>query len=352
VPGARARTAVVGAGIYGSTIAARLAGHGHDVRLFDPLGVLRAASAINQYRVHAGYHYPRSDETIVEVLEARREFLDTYADAVGWSRANYYAIPHEGSLTTPDDYEAVMERHGLPLRACKPAWMDFGFIDRCYEVDETTYDPERLRDLLEQRLAEANVVFEPRAYDERMRSEFDFVVFATYGMGPSRSHFRIAKFQVAEKILIRLPEALHGVALVVVDGPFTAFDPYGASENSLFGSARNTNHWTTTDPGEPVPERYRPLLNAPRFEPCEFTNFAKMRDDGVLAVPQVADARYLGSRFTMRVVEDSPADDRRTLYVEPGAPGEIHVFSGKVVSAVKAARLVCERLDAEMDRTG
>jgi hypothetical protein len=343
---------VVGAGIYGSTIAARLAEHGHDVRLFDPLGVLRAASAINQYRVHAGYHYPRSDETIVEVLEARREFLETYADAIGWSRTNLYAIPHEESLTTPDDYEAVMERHGLPLRACKPPWMDFGFIDRCYEVDETTYDPERLRDLLDRRLGAAGVQFEHRAYTESMRSEFDFVVFATYGMGPSRSHFRIAKYQVAEKILIRLPEPLHGVALVVVDGPFTAFDPYGSSDTSLFGSARHTNHWTTTDPDEPVPEQYRPLLNAERFEPCAFTNFEAMRTACTLTVPSAADAVYIGSRFTMRVVEDSPADDRRTLYVEPGAPGEIHVFSGKVVSAVKAARLVCERLDAEMDRAG
>jgi len=30
--------------------------------------------------------------------------------------------------------------------------------------------------------------------------------------------------------------------------------------------------------------------------------------------------------------------------VQDGAPGEIHLFSGKVVSAVKAARLVCERI--------
>ena len=62
-----AKVAVAGAGIYGATVAIRLAELGHDVRLFDPLGILRAASAINQYRVHAGYHYPRSLETIQEM---------------------------------------------------------------------------------------------------------------------------------------------------------------------------------------------------------------------------------------------------------------------------------------------
>lgn len=59
-----ASIALAGAGIYGATVAIRLAEHGHHVRRFDPLGILRAASAINQYRVHAGYHYPRSLETI------------------------------------------------------------------------------------------------------------------------------------------------------------------------------------------------------------------------------------------------------------------------------------------------
>src|SRR2546430_7068992 len=47
---------------YTTLFRSRLAELGHDVRLFDPLGILRAASAINQYRVHAGYHYPRSLE--------------------------------------------------------------------------------------------------------------------------------------------------------------------------------------------------------------------------------------------------------------------------------------------------
>jgi hypothetical protein len=52
----------------------------------------------------------------------------------------------------------------------------------------------------------------------------------------------------------------------------------------------------------------------------------------------------LGSRFTVRVVENNPIQDRRTLYVQESAPGEIHIFSGKVVGAVKAARLVSERI--------
>jgi glycine/D-amino acid oxidase-like deaminating enzyme len=340
-----AHVAVAGAGVYGATVAVRLAALGHQVDLYDPLGVLQAASAINQYRVHSGYHYPRSDETIVEVLSARDEFLKEYADAIVRATTNYYAIPREGSLTAPEAYEDVMARHGLPLRRREPPWMDFDFIDRCYEVEESTYDPDLLRDLLHSRLERAGVHLHREPFPAARRAEYDFVVHATYGLGPSRAQFSIAKYQVAEKILIQLPEELQHVALVVVDGPFTAFDPYGASARSLFGSARHTNHWTTTDPDEPVPEKYRRLLNRPTFEPCDFTNFEQMRAACALTAPAAASAVYLGSRFTLRVVEDSPADDRRVLYVKESEPGELHIFSGKVVSAVKAARIVGDLIE-------
>lgn len=337
-----AKIAVAGAGIYGATAAIRLAEQGHHVHLFDPLGLLRAASAINQYRVHAGYHYPRSVETINEIAEARAEFTQVFADAIVRNSVHYYAIPKEHSLTSPDLYESVMSKHGLPLKTCRPGWMNFDFIEKCYEVDESIYDPGVLRGLVEVRLKSQGIRLEQRQLTPEMRPEYDFVVWATYGLGPSRGFFKTAKYQVAEKILIELPPQLRGVALVVVDGPFTAFDPYGSSWRSLFGSAKNTNHWTTTNASEAIPEPYAGILNKPEFEPVPFTRFAPMRADCSLSVPAAKDAVYIGSRFTIRVVEDNPGHDRRILHVQEGAPGEIHIFSGKVVSAVKAARLVCE----------
>ncbi|PYU01712.1 MAG: hypothetical protein DMG38_02515 [Acidobacteria bacterium] len=339
-----AKVAVAGAGIYGATVAIRLAEQGHNVRLFDPLGILRAASAINQYRVHGGYHYPRSLETIQETLEARAEFIRAFEPAIVRNSCHYYAIPKEGSRTPPDMYERVMKGQGLPLKPCRPDWMNFDFIEQCYEVTEHIYDPDVLRGLLEKRIHSLGIPFERGEFTAAMRPEFDFVVWATYGLGASRRAFKIAKFQVAEKMLIELPPALQHIALVVVDGPFTGFDPYGSSSRSLFGSAKNTNQWTTTDPDEPVPEPYAGILNESEFRPVPFTRFEAMRQDCCESVPGAKNAKYIGSRFTIRVVEDNPEHDRRILYLQEGAPGEIHIFSGKVVGAVKAARLVCERI--------
>jgi voltage-gated potassium channel Kch len=339
-----AKIAIAGAGIYGATAAIRLAERGHQVTLFDPLGVMRAASAINQYRVHSGYHYPRSPETITETLEARREFIQAFAPAIVRNSRHYYAIPCEGSRTRPQEYEQIMQSHGLPLHACRPEWMNFEYIDQCYEVEENIYDPDSLRSVIESRLDALKINFQQSVFLREMRGDYDFVVWATYGMGASRDIFKIAKYQVAEKILIALPAELQGIALVVVDGPFTAFDPYGGSRHSLFGSAKHTNHWTTSDPQNPIPEEYLSVLNQSEFVPVADTRFEAMREDCCLAVPAAKDANYIGSRFTLRVVEDNPEHDRRILYVRDGLPGEIHIFSGKVVSAVKAARMVCEKI--------
>ncbi len=340
----KSKVAIAGAGIYGAATAIRLAEQGHDVHLFDPIGILNAASGINQFRIHSGYHYPRSPETIRETMEARGEFLQTYAPAIVRNSTHYYAIPHEGSQTPPALFEQVMGEHKISLKPCRPSWMNFGFIDKCYEVEEQIYDPEILRDLLTDQIKALNIKFVPSRFEQSMRIGYDYVVWATYGLGPSRGLFKSVKYQVAEKILIRLPKQLQGVSLVIVDGPFTAFDPYGSSERSMWGSAKHSNHWTTTDPTESIPEKYRPLLNGPRFEPISWSRHEAMRQDAILGIPAAADAEYLGSRFTIRVVENNPAQDRRTLYVQETAPGEIHIFSGKVVSAVKAARLVGDML--------
>jgi len=341
----KARVAVAGAGIYGATTAIRLAESGHSVHLFDPLGIMNAASAINQYRIHSGYHYPRSPETIRETLEARAEFTQTFLPAIVRNSRHYYAIPKEGSVTSPGLFEKVMAQFDVPFEDCRPEWMNFDFIDKCYKVDEQIYDPDVLRKIVAEQIEALKIPFQRRAFTPEMRPEYDFVVYATYGLGPSRGLFKTAKYQVAEKILIQLPKELQGLSLVVIDGPFTAFDPYGSSERSLFGSAKNTNHWTTLNPNEEIPEPFASLLNQPAFEPVSFTRFEAMRRDSALPVPASKDAVYIGSRFTIRVVENNPAQDRRTLYVEEPAPGEFHIFSGKVVSAVKAARIICETIE-------
>ncbi len=153
----KAKIAVAGAGIYGATIAIKLAKEGFLVKVFDPLGVLCAASSINQLRVHSGYHYPRSFDTIKEILESRTDFINEYKEAIVLDTENYYAIPHKGSLTTPERYEEVYDSFLLDLKKVTPSWINFDFINSCYLVNEEIYDPLILKTIIESRMKELDI---------------------------------------------------------------------------------------------------------------------------------------------------------------------------------------------------
>lgn len=339
------KIAVAGAGIYGTSIALGLANAGHSVTLYDPLGVLRAASAINQFRIHSGYHYPRSSDTITELLESRKEFSDEFSEAIVQNIENYYAIPHNGSRTSPDNFEEKMGSFSLPLKPAKPCWVNFNFIDRCYQVSESIYDPNILRAVLQRRILAANIEFVEENFVNYKHKGYDFHVFATYGASGSHMHlFNDVRLQVVEKITMQLPDILQHKSLVVIDGPFTAFDPYGNTKLSQFGSALHTVHWQTNDPQEGVPEQYRNLLNNRELIATELTHFELMKEEASKVALLCSDAEYKGSRFTIRLVEHAPNSDRRVMKISDVKDHSIHVFSGKVVGAVKAAKIVLDKI--------
>src|SRR6266404_5488815 len=77
------RIAVVGGGIFGTTAAIHLARAGHNVELFEQgPTLLGGASHKNQYRLHRGYHYPRSKETAISCRDDVVSFNDEYQKAV------------------------------------------------------------------------------------------------------------------------------------------------------------------------------------------------------------------------------------------------------------------------------
>ena len=77
------KIAVVGAGIFGVTAAWKLASLGHNVDLYErEKEILQAASGINQYRLHMGYHYPRSDETAMDSKIGAQVFQEEYGECI------------------------------------------------------------------------------------------------------------------------------------------------------------------------------------------------------------------------------------------------------------------------------
>lgn len=118
------RIAVIGAGIYGITTALYLA-EKYSVDLIEMQGdILTSASGINQFRLHRGYHYPRSPETVISSFKSTEEFRKEYPDAIIDYIERFYCISKENSLTSADRFIRFLEQFSLEFSYKNPGVID------------------------------------------------------------------------------------------------------------------------------------------------------------------------------------------------------------------------------------
>src|SRR5207253_7634991 len=152
---------VVGGGFFGSAVALALRERGQRVTLVErEPDLLQRASALNQARVHGGYHYPRSILTGLRSRVNLPRFLADFPGCVDRSFRHYYAVARRHSHVTARQFATFCQRIGAPLSPAPDevrAWFDPALVERVYEVEEHAFDADRLRAALRSRLQEAGV---------------------------------------------------------------------------------------------------------------------------------------------------------------------------------------------------
>jgi hypothetical protein len=343
------KIAVVGAGIFGCTAALKLAAAGHKVTLFEKNSdILSAASGINQYRLHRGYHYPRSRSTALSSKYSEDSFKEMYGDAVIESNEHYYSIAKEGSKVTGADF----------LSFCKECELEHEEIDLSSHVHsdhveltikgvESILDPLKLKTLVEKKLLDAGVSLRlSTLFKPDQISNFDKVVNCAYananfileGYPESKRNYQ---FEVCEKPVLKLPEKYSGKSIVVMDGPFFCIDPYSDTGLHVMGNVVHAIHATNVGEFPIIPEDIKPLLNRGIIKNPGITNIKLFLMMAEKFMPGIKDSEHVGSMFTVRTVLPNveKTDERPTLVSKIGDK-IINVFSGKIGNCVDAAEEV------------
>lgn len=334
------RVAVVGGGIFGCTIAVDLARAGAQVDLYEARSdILQGATARCQARLHRGYHYPRSDLTAAAARDASAVFEARYPEAVVKAPVHYYAIA-PGSLTSPDEYLAFCERLGLPYKVVDNPPRLHG-VDLCVEVDEAIISVSVLSRLLRRDLYRAGVAMHlGQQVDPEGLSGYDLTVLATYG----RPWLHPLRYEICEVAILELGR-YGGESYVVQDGPFTSLDPYKGLY--ILYDVVHSVHAANVGYEPEVPSEYLDLLRRPTAADTPLSNFDKMVDSAGRFLSMLDPGGrgvsiYHRSMFSVRAVlpgVDS-TDARPTLIERSG--DVIHVLSGKICTAVTAAKRVTE----------
>ena len=175
------KIAVIGGGIFGITTAITLA-QSNSVELFEKNNeILQAASGSNQYRVHRGYHYPRSKDTVLGIIKSENSFQNLFAEAIITNYEHYYCIAKQHSLTSPQQFLDFCNEFGLTFTKSEISCVNNDSIELCLKVKETLYDPQKLREISWKKLKKNNVKvnLNTKVNDELFKN-FDWVIICTY----------------------------------------------------------------------------------------------------------------------------------------------------------------------------
>jgi glycine/D-amino acid oxidase-like deaminating enzyme len=336
------RAAVVGAGVYGATIAVELARAGHQVDLYERhRDLLGGATRQQQARLHSGFHYPRSLPTALAAKADAQAFAVRFPGAVNRRNAHYYAIASEGSLTGADEYLAFCEQLDAGAQVCKPPSLLAG-VDVCVRVPEALVNVTALREQLRAELRQAKVRFRPPADVNPGKLDHDLVVVATYGRGWPAP----LRFEVCEVVMVLGLTAHAFTSFVVLDGESgCSLDPLPTARGHLLYHVTESVHAANEGLTAEIPGHLAPLLDRGVVP----TGGSRVR--AVLAgarrhFPALAGATYAGSLFTVRAVLPGvdATDERPTRLLRDGHL--VHVLAGKIDGApAAAARIVAMASD-------
>ena len=178
------RVAIVGAGIFGCTSAIRLASNSYDCVLFEVKSdIMKAASRVNQYRFHKGYHYPRSLSTVKQLQASSQAFSDEYKEALNRNYKHLYSVAAEHSQVDKNQYLEFLENAGLTYKVLEshPS-INKNNSDLIIEADEYLIDYAHLKNTVLKRLNENDIDLRLNTeFNRNMIDEFDIIVNCSYG---------------------------------------------------------------------------------------------------------------------------------------------------------------------------
>ena len=338
------KIAIIGGGIFGVTTAIRLS-RNHDVDLFEQNSdILQSASGINQYRLHRGYHYPRSTDTAISAKNSELFFKNEYSGSIVNDIDHFYCIANENSLTNKDQYLNFCNAVDLSFEETKLDLLNQNKIDLCVKVVETLFDPFLLKDICWKKIQENNINMHmgKPVYLNDLDS-YDYVIVATYaGFNQTLNNFSDlqmnCQFELCEKPVVKLPNSFNQKSIVIMDGPFMCVDPLGKTGNFVLGNVVHAIHHSNVGKIPVIPEEFRNLLNNGIIRNPPITNFNSFVESGSNFIPDLNRAEYLGSMFTVRtVLPNLDNTDARPTIVRKLKNNIISIFSGKIGNCIQAA---------------
>jgi hypothetical protein len=346
------KIAIIGSGFFGLATAFELLKKGHDVTVFEKeTDILQGASKKNQLRFHLGYHYPRSQATVNEVKRANKEFTKFYTNSVFGKTQNYYSISLVNSKTSLKTYLRFVSKNKLYL---KKTLIPFNksLTSEFYLSKEKNLNYFKFKNIIKKKIQKYKLNLKKNTqFLKKDLENYDKVIVSCYsGNNQVLNKLGIKKipkhrYELVEKILIKLPKKYRYKSFIVLDGDFVCLDPFLGTNYHLLSDVKNSKIEIIKSKFPIFKNKKRISLQQGIDYNKKNSNFNIFINNSVKYLPFLEKAKFVGSFKVVRTLslnKNSKLKDERLSYISKHSKKIISILAGKWNTSISVAKKISE----------
>ena len=220
---------IIGAGWYGCHIGLYLKEKGHKITIFEKEdNIFLGSSGYNQFRLHRGFHYPRSSETIQEIKKNFIKFYSKYKNFIFFPKNNLYCIAKKKSLIDAKIYQLILKNHNLKFKKIKNNLLRN--IEGAFISNEDVIKNNKFIQYYKKKLKK-NIFFNKNIISlNKIRKKYDYVIDCTNNTLINR-HFKEFNYLLTLSAIYKKKKNKTVFPITIMDGKLPSLYPYSDIEN-------------------------------------------------------------------------------------------------------------------------
>tara|TARA_Y100000590_G_scaffold470057_2_gene661663 strand:+ start:526 stop:1572 length:1047 start_codon:yes stop_codon:yes gene_type:complete len=339
------KIAIIGSGFFGVT-AALILSKKYEIDLYEKKKtILNGASKANQMRFHQGYHYPRSLETLNEVKKFNKSFIKFYGKDILGKTNNYYAVSKYNSKTNFNKFIKFLNNNKLYYKKIKNKNFSNNVSEPILSNEKNlNYFIIKKKILTKLKKSKINLVLNKQIQKKDL-VKYNKIIIACYdqnnivlknlGIKLKKKY----KYELVEKIIIKLPKKFKKESFMVLDGKFVSLDPYLGTNYHLLSDVKFSKLEVIKSYFPNFKSAKKKFINKGIIKNIKFSRFNKFINNSKNYLPFLEKAKYIGSFFVVRTIEiNKEKTDERLNQIVKINKKIITILSGKWNTSVGLAK--------------
>ena len=247
------KIAIVGGGFYGCYIAKKLKDKfksNIEVHIFEKnKKLITEAGSNNQYKLHLGYHYPRSLYTIKQTINGSKKFKKEFGKFIFYPKKNIYLI-HKNSHVDAKKFFKIFKKFKLKIKKYDIRKINFlknlNDFEKAFRTEEGVIKFNKLNNYLIEKVESNCDIYKNKQIikinseqgilsdnKNRVYTNYDRIINCSYtnpNMGLKKKF--VLKFELAGMVKIKNPFK-EKIGVTIMDGEFVTLYPRDQYYSSL-----------------------------------------------------------------------------------------------------------------------